>query len=150
MRGPGHLSQGVTSSEAVRQRRCGSQDPMGGRGRPSGLLEEMVRGRMAAAGHTSQHHFPRCLAPALCAHLTPSSPLLSTGLTSTGRCPRTSHSRRTPGPSVSSLLLSVAPDPLPTLRTCARPPSAEMLGQGGKTERQEEGRNDGHLAGPCL
>ena len=149
MRGPGHLSQGLISSEAVRQGRCGSQDPMGGRGRPSGLLGELVWGRMAAAGHTSQHHSPRRLTPALCSHLTP-SPLLSAGLTSTGRCPRTSHSRRTPGPLVSSPLLPVAPDPLPTPRTCACPPSAEMLGQGGKTERQEQGRNDGRLAGPCL
>lgn len=61
------------------------------------------------------HHFPCCLQPALCAP-SPLSPLLSAGLTSTGRCPRTLRSRRTPGPLVSSRPSHrCPPHPLPAL-----------------------------------
>ena len=80
-----------------------------------------------------------------CVPISPLSPLLSAGLTSTGRCPRTSHSRRTPGPLVSNPILPL-PLPLPTPSPVPTP-RAELLGQGGMG-RQEEGRDDGHLARP--
>lgn len=72
------------------------------------------------------HHFPCCLQPALCAP-SPLSPLLSAGLTSTGRCPRTLRSRRTPGPLVSSRPSHRCPPPTPSLLSLCR-----TLGQGGR------------------
>ena len=84
-------------------------------------------------GDPRQHCSPHCLAPVPCDRLTPSA-LLSAGLTSIGRCPRTSHSRRTPGPSVSS---TFAPPP------CLCPPTlCRNSGPGrgdGETGRRKEG-----------